>query len=131
MSTSNKINVMVVSGSHERLQMAGMVASVGAVSGSEVTVFLSMNALQYFIKGSDATAPAEGSFGEIMAEKNVPEFKSLFENAVTLGDAKIFPCSMAIDVLNVKTDDLESYLSEPLGLTRFLTDAADGQIWTF
>jgi len=131
MSTSNKINVMVVSGSHERLQMAGMVASVGAVSGSEVTVFLSMNALQYFIKGNAAAAPAEGSFGEVMAKKNVPEFKSLFENAVTLGDAKIYPCSMAIDVLNVKPDDMESYLSEPLGLTKFLTDVADGQIWTF
>ncbi|WP_455222769.1 DsrE/DsrF/DrsH-like family protein [Kaarinaea lacus] len=131
MSTSNKINVMVVSGSHERLQMAGMVASVGAVSGSEVTVFLSMNALQYFIKGNNAAAPAEGPFGETMAKKNVPEFKSLFENAVTLGDAKIFPCSMAIDVLNVNVDDLEPYLSEPLGLTKFLNDTADSQIWTF
>lgn len=130
MSTS-KISIMVVSGSHERLQMAAMVASVGAVSGSEVTVFLSMNALQYFIKGSEAAAPAEGPFGEVMAQKNVPKFKSLFENAVTLGEAKIFPCSMAIDVLDVQAEDLEPYLSEPLGLTKFLNDASDSQIWTF
>jgi peroxiredoxin family protein len=122
---------MVVSGSLERLQMAAMVASVGAVSGSEVTVFLSMNALQYFVKDSRATAPPEGSFGDTMADKNVPEFKSLFENAVTLGDAKIFPCSMAVDVLGVQPGDLESYLSEPLGLTKFLDDAADSQVWTF
>ena len=40
---SSKISIMVVSGSRERLQMAAMVASVGAVSGDEVTVFLSMN----------------------------------------------------------------------------------------
>jgi len=131
MSTSNKISIMVVSGSHERLQMAGMVASVGAVSGIEVSVFLSMNALQFFIKGNDTAAPAEGRFGEIMSTKNVPEFKSLFENAVTLGDAKIFPCSMAIDVLGVQPQDLEQYLSEPLGLTKFLNDAADSQVWTF
>jgi peroxiredoxin family protein len=130
MSTS-KISVMVVSGSHERLQMAAMVASVGAVSGSEVTVFLSMNALQYFVKGSDATAPTEGPFGEVMAQKNVPQFKTLFENAVTLGDAKIFPCSMAMDVLEAKAQDLEPYLSEPLGLTKFLNDSSDSQIWTF
>lgn len=130
MSTS-KIGILVVSGSHERLQMAGMVASVGAVSGSEVTVFLSMNALQYFIKGSNATAPAEGAFGDIMSHKNVPPFKSLFENAVELGDAKIFPCSMAMDVLDAEAEDLEPYLSEPLGLTKFLNDAADHQIWTF
>jgi peroxiredoxin family protein len=130
MSTS-KISILVVSGSLERLQMAGMVASVGAVSGSEVTVFLSMNALQYFIKGSDTSAPAEGAFGDVMAQKNVPPFKSLFENAVELGDARIFPCSMAMDVLDVEAENLEPYLSEPLGLTKFLSEAADHQIWTF
>ena len=130
MSTS-KTSVMVISGSLERLQMAGMVASVGAVSGQEVTVFLSMNALQYFVKGSEVSAPSEGPFGEVMSQKNVPEFKSLFENAVELGDAKIFPCSMAVDVLDVQEDDLEPYLSEPLGLTKFLSDAADSQIFTF
>ena len=130
MSTS-KISIMIVSGSLERLQMAGMVASVGAVSGSEVTVFLSMNALQYFIKDSKVSAPAEGQFGEVMSQKNVPEFKTLFENAVSLGDAKIFPCSMAMDVLEVSAQDLEPYLSEPLGLTKFLSDAADSQVWTF
>ena len=126
-----KISIMIVSGSHERLQMAGMVASVGAVSGNEVCVFLSMNALQYFIKDNDATPPAEGTFGEVMAHKNVPEFKSLFENAVTLGDAKIFPCSMAMDVLDVQAENLEPYLSEPLGLTKFLNDSLASQIWTF
>ena len=130
MSTS-KLSIMVVSGSHERLQMAAMVASVGAVSGNEVSVFLSMNALQYFIKEENASAPTEGSFGEIMSQKNVPQFKTLFENAVELGDAKIFPCSMAMDVLDAQEEDLESYLSEPLGLTKFLSDAADSQVWTF
>ena len=130
MSTS-KISIMIVSGSLERLQMAGMVASVGAVSGNEVTVFLSMNALQYFIKDGDVSAPAEGQFGEVMSQKNVPEFKTLFENAVSLGDAKIFPCSMAMDVLEVSAQDLEPYLSEPLGLTKFLSDAADHHVWTF
>ena len=130
MSTS-KLSIMVVSGSHERLQMAAMVASVGAVSGNEVSVFLSMNALQYFIKEDNASAPTEGSFGEIMSQKNVPQFKTLFENAVELGDAKIFPCSMAMDVLDAQEEDLESYLSEPLGLTKFLSDAADSQVWTF
>jgi peroxiredoxin family protein len=129
--SASKISILVVYGTHERLQMAAMVASIGAVSGSEVSVFLSMNALQYFIKDHDSTPPAEGPFGEIMATKNVPEFKKLFENAVQLGDAKIFPCSMAMDVLEANADDLEPYLSEPLGLTKFLSDAGDHQTWTF
>ncbi len=130
MATS-KICVVTVSGSLERLQMAAMVASVAAVSGQEVIVFLSMNALSYFVKGNTSKAPHEGEMGELIATKKVPEFKTLFEQAVELGDAKIYPCSMAMDVLGVEQDGLEDYLENATGLTKFLHDANDGQIWTF
>jgi peroxiredoxin family protein len=131
MSAPTKISVMVVSGSHERLQMAAMVASVAAVSGDQVSVFLSMNALGYFRRSVDAAAPPEGDFGRVMAQKKVPKFKDLFAQAVELGDAKIYPCSMAVDVLALQPGDLEPYLSEPIGLTAFLIDATGGQAWTF
>jgi len=127
----NRISIVVVSGSLERLQMAGMVASVGAVSGNEVKVFLSMNALAPFRKGAASQAPAEGEFGKLLAGKKVPPFKQLFESAVTLGDAKVYPCSMAMDVLGCDTSDLEPYLGEPMGLTKFLDDASGEQVWTF
>lgn len=130
MATS-KICVVAVSGSLERLQMAAMVASVAAVSGQEVLVFLSMNALPYFIKGNTDKAPHEGEMGKLIASKKVPEFKILFEQAVELGDARIFPCSMAMDILDVEKHDLEEYLVEATGLTKFLDDARDGQVWTF
>jgi peroxiredoxin family protein len=129
--SATKISIMVISGSLERLQMAAMVAAVGAVSGDEITVFLSMNALPYFINSKSAKAPAEGEFGRTMEGKNVPPFKELFEKAVGMGDAKIYPCSMAMDVLSANSKDLESYLSEPIGLTKFLTNAEGGQILTF
>ena len=84
--------------------MAGMVASVGAVSGSEVTVFLSMNALEHFVKDGKAQAKAEGRFGTLLESKNVPPFKDLFRQASELGDAKVYPCSMACDVLGVERE---------------------------
>ncbi len=129
--TTSKLCVVVVSGSLERLQMAAMVASVGAVSGQDVMVFLSMNALPYFAKGNTDKAPHEGAMGALMASKNVPEFKILFEQAVELGDAKIYPCSMAMDVLGIEQNGLEDYLENATGLTKFLHDANNGQIWTF
>jgi peroxiredoxin family protein len=129
--SASKICVVVVSGSLERLQMAAMVASVGAVSGQEVIIFLSMNALPYFVKGNTLKAPSEGDIGRLIATKKVPEFKILFEQAVELGDAKIFPCSMAMDVLGVEQDSLENYVEKGTGLTKFLHDAQDGQVWTF
>ncbi|MEJ2509243.1 MAG: DsrE/DsrF/DrsH-like family protein [Gammaproteobacteria bacterium] len=128
---SQRISIVCVSGTREKLQMAAMMASVAAAGGDEVTVFFSMNALPYFIKGKDEQAPAEGEMGRLMGEKNVPPFKQLFEQAAELGDAKLFPCSMAMDVLGVGSDDLEDVMEPALGLTRFLSDAEGGQIVTF
>ena len=127
----SKIRIVVVSGALERLQMAAMIASVGAVSGNEVRVFLSMNAMPFFVKGSTATPPPEGPFGELMAGKNVPPFRTLLQQAIELGDAKVHPCSMAMDVMGVEHEALEPYLSEPLGLTKFLHDARGSQVWSF
>ena len=129
--SSQKLNFVCVSGSHEKLQMAAMMASVAAASGSDVSVFLSMNALPFFLKNNDAKAPNEGELGELMSQKNVPPFKQLFEQAKELGDAKLYPCSMAMDVLDVEEEDLDEILDEPLGLTRFLSDAEGSQILTF
>ena len=127
----SKISILVLSGSSERLQMAAMVASVGAVSGMQVSVLLSMNSLQFFLRGSSAAPPPEGPFGRTMSEKKVPPFKQLLQNAVELGDAKIHPCSMAMDILGARPEELESFLAAPLGLTRFLADGVDGQLLTF
>lgn len=126
-----KINIVVVSGERERLQMAGMMASVAAVSGDQVTVFLSMNALRYFSKNSPDSPPPEGPFGKLLQEKKAPDFKQLFKSAAELGGAKIYPCSMAVDVLGVKPQELEPWLEPPLGLTKFLSDAEGGQVLSF
>ncbi len=69
--------------------------------------------------------------GKLIASKNVPAFKTLFEQAVELGDAKIYPCSMAMDVMGVEQKDLEDYMEEATGLTKFLHDGQDGQVWIF
>ncbi|HSQ02444.1 MAG TPA: DsrE/DsrF/DrsH-like family protein [Burkholderiales bacterium] len=128
---SNRMSVLVVSGSLERLQMAAMIASVGAVSGHEVVVFLSMNALPQFRKGAHPQPPCEGEVGRLLLEKKAPPFLQLFENAVDLGDAKIHPCSMAMDILGYSAEDIQPYVGAPMGLTKFLDDAREGQVWTF
>ncbi len=127
----NRMSSVVLSDKREQLQMAAMLASVGAVSGQDVLVFLSMNALRYFVKDADAKAPAEGPMGELMAGKKVPPFQDLFGNAVDLGGAKVHPCSMAMDVLGLDHGDLVAYVGEPMGLTQFLDAAAGSQVWSF
>ena len=129
---ARKIHIVCVSGTREKLQMASMIASVAATLGDEVSVFFSMNAMLYFINGRSAEPPAEGEFGTLMMEnKGVPHFRQLFQMAAELGDAKLLPCSMALDLLKVTKDDLDPALGPPTGLTRFLSDAEGAQIFTF
>ncbi len=111
--------------------MAAMIASVAAACGDEVTVFFSMNALTYFVKGQTAIAPMEGEFGTLLDEKGVPPFKQLFQQAAELGDAKLLPCSMAIDLLKLGENDLDPEFGPPTGLTSFLVDSEDGELLTF
>lgn len=128
---ANKMSIICTSGTREKLQMAAMMAATAAVSGSAVSVFLSMNALTYFIKGAHAAAPVEGELGKLMEQKHVPSFIDLFRQAAELGDAKLYPCSMAMDVLGLADGQLQSYVEAPIGLTKYLTDMEDGQVVTF
>lgn len=128
---SQKISIICVTGTREKLQMAAMFASVAAATGDEVSVFLSMNALSYFVKGHIGDAPVEGEMGALMAQKGVPPFKQLFQQAVELGDAQLLPCSMALDLMKITHEDLDPELGPATGLTRFLSDAEGGQMLTF
>jgi peroxiredoxin family protein len=124
---AEKLALVLTSGNREQLQMAGMMASVGAVSGSEVLVFVSMNAMPYFLKSrSEQKAPAAGEMGQLLEQKNAPPFLDMFHQAAELGGAKIYPCSMAIDILEAGQDDLDDVLEGPLGLTTFLSDMIEG-----
>lgn len=128
---SRKIDIVCVSGTREKLQMAAMIASVAAAMGDTVSVFFSMNALTHFVKGNTTEAPSEGEFGALLAEKGVPPFKQLFKQAAELGDAKLLPCSMAMDLLKITKNELDPEFGSPTGLTRFLSDAEGGQLLTF
>ena len=128
---SDRLHLIVTSGTREKLQMAGMIAAVSAATGTQVSVFLSMNALGYFLKGASAVAPNEGELGRLMEAKGAPRFTELFKQAVELGGAKLYPCSMAMDVLAVSEAELDAALEKPMGLTKFLSDASGSQVLTF
>lgn len=129
---TNRISIICMSGEHEKLQMAAMVASVGAASGDDVTVFFSMNAVKYFVKGNEDSAPSEGEFGATaLGREGVPSFRDLFQQAAELGDAALLPCSMAMDLLELKDGDLMGGFGQSTGLTKFLSDAEGSQVFTF
>jgi peroxiredoxin family protein len=86
---SNSLYIMLCSGEHEKVQMAAMMASVGAVSERPVEVFVSMNAILAFAK--DATAEIRyhgGPFSKLIKEKHAPDAMTLFRQGKELGDRR-------------------------------------------
>jgi len=125
--TGKPLFVLLCSGEHEKLQMAGMMASVAAVSERPVTVFVSMNAI-YAFHNNFGAAYVGGEFAKHMKDK-VPDAITLFQQGRMLAGMKIHPCSMAMDVTGWQESDMiEDLLDEPAGLTKFLSDAEEGQL---
>jgi peroxiredoxin family protein len=122
--------VLLCSGEHEKLQMAAMMASVGAVSERPVEVFVSMNALAAFAKDVPAERRYQGGrFSTLLKERRAPDAITLFRQGKELGDLKIWACSMALDLEGWDVDRLEEGVFDgALGLTKFLSDAESGQL---
>jgi len=133
MSLSNApLFIVLISSEHEKIQMAAMMASVGAVSERPVTMLISMNALPCFERGLAAEQRyVGGRMSDVMKEKGVPDAITLLQQGKDLGEMEIYACSMALDVLGWEIDNLtEGLFDGPLGLTKFLVDAQDGQVIT-
>jgi peroxiredoxin family protein len=129
---ANTLYILLCSGEHEKVQMAAMMASVAAVSERPVEVFVSMNAILAFDKDASAGARYYGAeFSRLLTEKKAPDPLTLFRQGRELGDLKLWACSMALDVKGWELDRLEQDLFDgALGLTKFLSDAENGQFVT-
>ena len=111
--------------------MAAMITAVAAAGGTDVAVFVSMNALLFFRRVNATEPSVEGEVGRLLMTKKAPSFQDLFRQAVDLGSVKIYPCSMAMDVLAVGPADLVAYMGPPMGLTKFLSELDDSHVLTF
>jgi len=131
--TDKTLFIALCSGEHEKIHFAAMMASVAAVSNRKVQLFVSMNAILAF--GRD-TSPEEryqgGEFSRLMLEKNAPDTMTLFGQGKMLGDMEAYACSMAMDLLGWTPDNLiEDFFDGELGLTKFLSDAEEGDLIVF
>ena len=122
--------ILLCSGEHETLQMAAMMASVGAVSERKVEVFVSMNAILAFARALPAQERYRGgTFSRLLKTKNAPDAIELLRQGKALGDLKLWACSMALDLQGWELDDLAAGIFDgALGLTKFLSDAESGQL---
>jgi peroxiredoxin family protein len=124
--------VLLCSGEREKLQMAAMMASVAAVSDRPVEMFVSMNAMLAFEKGKSADERYYGgAFADALRDKKAPDPVELISQGKMLGEMKVYACSMALDILGWEMDNLiDEIFDAPLGLTKYLSDAENGDLIT-
>jgi peroxiredoxin family protein len=122
--------LVLCSGEHEKIHMAAMLASVAAVSNRPVEFFVSMNAMLAFEKDLDPQKRYQGgAFSKLLLEKKAPDSVNFLMQGKMLGDMKVYACSMALDMLGWTPDNLvEDMFDSELGLTKFLSDAEEGDL---
>jgi peroxiredoxin family protein len=130
------LNIVLFSGTEDRLQAAAVMASGAAALGRRVNVFLQYWALDAFrrerIQADLGLAPEAGERGarlvaEAAASGQQPWHATL-RIAKELGEIDIQACSLSMDVLKIEEEDLDPLVDGVEGVTAFYLNAGDGNI---
>ncbi|PRR75020.1 DsrE/DsrF/DrsH-like family protein [Neomoorella humiferrea] len=125
-----KLSVILLSGELEKLQAGCLVGSVASMSGMEVNIFVTMEALRAFRKDviNARDFKTAGEVGREMLNKKVDLFYQLLENGKEMGNLRVFGCAMAMDLMGWQKEDLIDLFDDVIGVTAFLGKAAGSQV---
>jgi peroxiredoxin family protein len=130
---SNKLSIILFSGTTDKIISAGVLSQAAAAMGSEVKIFVTFWGLLSFTKGpKKMILPKEfenmgAALQEGMQRENVKSWYEMIKEAKEFG-AKVYACSMACGVMNIKKQDLDPIVDDMVGAATFLQEAEDGQI---
>jgi peroxiredoxin family protein len=130
------LNLVLFSGTDDRLQAAAVLTAGAAALGKPVHVFLQYWALDAFTKakiGSDhGLAPEAGPEGrravDALARAGQAAWAETLRQAKDLGGVDIQACSLSMDLLNLEPEDLDPLVDGVEGVTAFYLNAGEGQI---
>ena len=129
---AEKLAIMIVSEEYEKSHVASMIASVAAVSGIDVSIFITGNAVYNFLKKNVEKKNFTGvKLYDVIKEKKATLFYELFDQAKMLGGLKIYVCSMVMDICGIEKDDLIDIVDDNLGLAAFLGIMEGAETITF
>jgi peroxiredoxin family protein len=132
MSEFKKLAIILESEDYEKAHVAAMIASVAAVSEIEVSIFITMNAIYNFLKVNvKENKFTGGKIFEKLKEKKAQMFYDMLYQAKMFGGLKIYACSMVMDLLDLKKEDLLDIVDDHLGLAAFLGIMEGAQTITF
>ena len=130
------LNLVLFSGTDDRLQAASVLAAGAAALGRPVNVFLQYWALDAFRKeriGRDhGLAPEAGAEGrahvDALRAAGQASWAETLRQAKELGGIDIEACSLSMDLLGLDEADLDPLVDGVEGVTAFYLSAGDGQV---
>jgi len=130
------LNLVLFSGTDDKLQAAAILAAGASALGKPVNVFLQYWALDAFrrdrIDRDHGLAPEAGSEGRdhvdhLRAAGQIPWAETL-RQAKDLGSVDIQACSLSMDLLAIRAQDLDPLVDGVEGVTAFYLNAGTGQV---
>ena len=130
------LNLVVFSGTDDKLQAVAVLAAGAAALGRPVHLFLQYWALDAFTKakidGDHGLAPEAGDEGraavDALAKAGQASWAETLRQAKELGEVDIQACSLSMDILRLEESDLDPIVDGVEGVTAFYLNAGEGQI---
>ena len=130
------INLVLFSGTDDRLQAAAVLAAGAAALGKPVNIFLQYWALDAFradrIARDHGLAAEAGAPGreavDALRQAGQASWADTLRQAKELGGIDIQACSLSMDLLRIEQDELDPLVDGVEGVTAFYLNAGEGQM---
>jgi peroxiredoxin family protein len=130
------LNLVLFSGTDDKLQAAAVLTAGAAALGRPVNVFLQYWALDAFrkdrIERDHGLAPEAGAEGrqhvEHLRDAGQVGWAEVLREAKDLGHVDIEACSLSMDLLGIAQSDLDPLVDGVEGVTAFYINAGEGHM---
>ena len=130
------LNLVLFSGTDDKLQAAAVLTAGAAALGKPVNVFLQYWALDAFrrerIERDHGLAPEAGAEGrahvDALRQAGQVSWAETFRQAKELGTVDIEACSLSMDLLGIEEANLDTLVDGVEGVTAFYLNAGNGQV---
>lgn len=130
------LNLVLFSGTDDKLQAAAVLTAGAAALGRPVHLFLQYWALDAFradrIDRDHGLAPEAGETGRAAVDSlrahGQASWVETLRQAKDLGGVDIQACSLSMDLLQLQSSDLDALVDGVEGVTSFFLEASEGQV---
>lgn len=129
---TNKMSLVLFSGTEDKLMAASIIASGAVANDMEVDIFITFWGLTRTTKvpmgppdvSYDGQAMKDQVFA-IMKQRQMPGWIQMLKNAQEVGTIKVYGCAMFCDLMEIKKEDLDPIVEDIIGVNQFVEMSKD------